>query len=310
MTSKPPKNLPGFRPSTALRSGAGTARRLRADVGEMRSGENPVPPQPLPAPGCLCLERSSALRAWTHQYYRPTRDADFLTRGNNAPERFVRIFREICAAAEPDGLEFDPGSVKAHRITEDADYEGVRVTFTARLERARIPIQIDIAFGDTVTPAPAESNFPRLLPAPRPRLLAYPKESVVAEKFEAMVKLGVANSRMKDFYDLYVLSRTLAFDGRNLSEAVRKTFENRGTALPEGTLPLAFTPEFYDEAGKKRQWAAFASRNASYMDKLDFRELIKALVVFLVPVTDALRKEKSFTAQWKPGGPWRDESQG
>lgn len=311
MSNKPPKNLP----ASVRQRLFDLARERKEDFGLMlvkyglertlyrlsRSRHRDV----------FVLKGALLFELWTHQYYRPTRDADFLARGNNAPERFVQIFREICATkVEPDGLEFDPGSVKAHRITEDADYEGVRVTFTGRLERARIPIQIDIAFGDTVTPAPVESHLPTLLPAPGPRLLAYPKETVVAEKFEAMVKLGVANSRMKDFYDLYVLSRVLAFDGGSLSEALRKTFENRGTALPGGARPLAFTPEFYDDTGKKKQWAAFASRNATHIQKVDFEALIKALVVFLVPVADALHEKKPFTGQWEPGGPWRDVSQG
>jgi hypothetical protein len=114
-----------------------------------------------------------------------------------------------CNGSGTDGLTFEARAVKAQRITEDADYEGVRVTFTAYLDRARIPIQIDIGFGDAVTPAPVESEYPSLLSSPSPRLLIYPQETVVAEKFEAMVKLGIANTRMKDFYDLEVLSRTL-----------------------------------------------------------------------------------------------------
>jgi Nucleotidyl transferase AbiEii toxin, Type IV TA system len=170
---------------------------------------------------------------WTQDSYRPTRDAGFLARGDNAPERFVHIFREIAAMeVEPDGLTFEARTVKAQRITEDADYEGVRITFTAYLDRARIPMQIDIGFGDTVTPAPVESDYPTLLSSPSPRLLVYPKETVVAEKFEAVVKLGIANTRMKDFYDLEVLSRTLGFDGKTLSEAIRETFRNRETELP------------------------------------------------------------------------------
>ncbi len=114
-----------------------------------------------------------------------------------------------------DGLRFDAKTVEAGRISEDADYEGVRVTLLAYLERAKIPIQIDIGFGDIVTPAPSRTDYPTLLEFPGPRLLAYPKETVVAEKLEALVKLGIANTRMKDFYDLEILSRTFAFEGKN-----------------------------------------------------------------------------------------------
>jgi hypothetical protein len=186
------------------------------------------------------LKGALLFELWTHETYRATRDADFLVRGDNAPERSVGIFQKLAAIeVEPDGLTFDADAVEAERITEDADYQGVRVTFTAYVDRARIPIQIDIGFEDTVTPAPIENDYPKLLSAPGPRLLTYPKETVVAEKFEAMVKLGIANARMKDFYDLKVLSRMLPFDGKTLSEAIRKTFRNRGTAIPASGTPLA-----------------------------------------------------------------------
>ena len=156
------------------------------------------------------LKGALLFELWTEQRYRPTRDADFLAHGDNAPERFAHIFRELCVLeVDEDGLRFDAETVEAERISEDADYEGVRVTLLAYLERAKIPIQIDIGFGDIVTPPPSRTDYPTLLEFPGPRLLAYPKETVVAEKLEALVKLGIANTRMKDFYDLEVLSRTL-----------------------------------------------------------------------------------------------------
>jgi hypothetical protein len=251
------------------------------------------------------LKGALLFELWTHRTYRATRDADFLARGDNDPERFLTIFKELCVIdVEHDGLTFDAGSVKAERITEDADYEGVRVTFTAYLERARIPIQIDIGFGDVITPAPIETPYPTLLKAPNPRLLTYPKETVVAEKFEAMVKLGIANSRMKDFYDLEALSRTLDFDGKTLCEAIGKTFERRGTELPSNGTPVAFTSEFYDDANKKKQWAAFCTRNATYVKKIELKEVIENIQRFLVPVAAALLNDNSFTKRWEPGGPW------
>jgi hypothetical protein len=219
---------------------------------------------------------------WTQRTYRATRDADFLARGDNSPERFVGIFKELCVIeVEPDGLTFDADSVKAERITEDADYEGVRVTFTVYLERARIPIQIDIGFGDAITPAPVETQYPTFLPAPNPSLLTYPKETVVAEKFEAMVKLGIANSRMKDFYDLEVLSGIVDFDGKMLCEAIRKTLERRGSDLPAGGTPIAFTPAFYNDTDKKKQWTAFCTKNAAYVTKTELKEVIENIERFL-----------------------------
>jgi predicted nucleotidyltransferase component of viral defense system len=251
------------------------------------------------------LKGALLFELWTDQRYRPTRDADFLARGDNSSERFVRIFRELCTMeTELDGLRFDPDSIAAERITEDADYEGVRVMFTGYLERAKIPIQIDLGFGDAITPAPVESTYPTLLQSPAPHLLTYPRETVVAEKLEAMVKLGIANTRMKDFYDLEVLSRTFSFAGQSLAEAIQNTFEHRGTELPPDGQPFAFTSDFYGDPNKVRQWAAFSQKNRSYVEPIAFKALVARIAKFLVPVTLSTRKDVSFKKTWKPGGPW------
>jgi Nucleotidyl transferase AbiEii toxin, Type IV TA system len=251
------------------------------------------------------LKGALLFELWTDQRYRPTRDADFLASGDNSPDRFAQIFRELCAMdTEPDGLRFDSDSVIAERISEGADYKGVRVTFTAYLDRAKIPIQIDIGFGDSVTPAPVEENYPTLLESSSPRLLTYPKESVVAEKLEAMVKLGIANTRMKDFYDLDVLSHTFPFDGKTLAEAVRNTFKRRGTELPAGGIPLAFTPEFYDDANKNLQWNAFSQKNRTYIELIAFKIVVGRIAEFLIPITTTAQQNIAFAQHWKPGGPW------
>jgi hypothetical protein len=154
------------------------------------------------------LKGALLFELWTQQRYRPTRDADFLARGQNSPEENIEIFKEICEIdVQNDGLTFDPASVTAERITEDADYEGIRIRFVGYLENARIPVQIDLGFGDVITPAPIEAQLPTLLELPAPKLLTYPRESVVAEKFEALVSLGIANSRMKDLHDIQTLSQ-------------------------------------------------------------------------------------------------------
>lgn len=252
------------------------------------------------------LKGALLFELWTDQSYRPTRDADFLARGDNSPERFVRIFQELCTMkTEADGLVFDSDTVTAERITEDADYEGVRVTFTAHLDRAKIPIQIDIGFGDAVTPPPVENAYPTLLEFPGPRLLTYPRETVVAEKLEAMVNLGIANSRMKDFYDLQVLARTFAFDGKTLAEALQNTFRHRGTELPPAGIALAFTPDFYDDRSKVQQWTAFCAKNRAYIEPIEFKTVIAAITQFLVPVARSVREGTSFAKTWQPGGPWR-----
>ena len=254
------------------------------------------------------LKGALLFELWTQDTYRPTRDADFLGRGDNAPERLVRIFRELTAMeVEPDGLIFDSKSVQAQRITKDEDHNGVRVTFTATLDKARIPVQIDIGFGDTVTPAPVESDYPTFLAAPAPRLFVYPKETVVAEKFEAIVSLGIANTRMKDFYDLEVLSRRFRFKGEILKEAIDKTFANRRTELPETGIPLAFTIEFYDNQAKKKQWTAFSTKNGPAVKTPELKTVVEVLKIFLAPIAIAARENKSFGQEWEPGGPWRSK---
>jgi hypothetical protein len=252
------------------------------------------------------LKGALLFELWTEQRYRPTRDADFLARGDNAPERFAHIFRELCVLeVDEDGLRFDAETVEAERISEDANYEGVRVTFVAYLERAKIPIQIDIGFGDIVTPAPSRTDYPTLLEFPGPRLLAYPKETVVAEKLEALVKLGIANTRMKDFYDLEILSRTFAFEGKTLAQAIQNTFQKRGTDLPIAGLPVAFTSEFYDDVNKKRQWIAFCAKNKSYIERAEFKAVMEDIRNFLALPARTVQEGHSFTKTWKPGGPWR-----
>lgn len=252
------------------------------------------------------LKGALLFELWTQQRYRATRDADLLAQGANTPERFVGIFRDVCnIAVVDDGLRFDAGTIKAERITEDADYQGVRVTFMEFLENARIPIQIDIGFGDVITPPPAEAVFPTLLDFPAPKLLAYPKESVIAEKFEAMVKLGIANSRMKDFYDLWKLSRDFSFDGLLLSEAVKKTFERRETALATDRQPVVFTGEFYGDEIKQKQWKGFCGKNRRYIQDISLREVCLAIAEFLMPVVEAIRKDERLGSTWPASGPWK-----
>jgi Nucleotidyl transferase AbiEii toxin, Type IV TA system len=252
------------------------------------------------------LKGALLFEIWTKERYRPTRDADFMAKGDNSPERLVQIFRGISAIEiEDDGLRIDPKTVKAERIKEDADYEGVRVTLTAFLEKAQIPIQIDIGFGDTITPGPVQTDYPTLLDLPSPHLLTYPRETVVSEKLEAMVKLGIANSRMKDFHDLRSLSNTFAFDGKTLTSAVRATFKQRGTALPLEGVPLAFTPEFYEDENKVKQWNAFCTKNKPYVQQTEFKDIIARLASFLVPVIRSAQQQRVLGSTWTPAHAWQ-----
>ena len=193
------------------------------------------------------LKGAMLFQLWGDQPHRPTRDLDLLGRGENSIPRFERIFREVCdLAVEEDGLVFNAQSVRGETIKEDQEYEGLRLTLDCRLENARIPIQIDIGFGDVVTPAASELTYPVLLDFPAPVLAVYSRESVVAEKFQAMVMLGIANSRMKDFFDLWVLARQFEFQGPMLCQAIRATFERRRTPVP-AEVPLALSAEFSND---------------------------------------------------------------
>ena len=244
------------------------------------------------------LKGALLFELWTEQRYRPTRDADFLAPGQNSPERWAGILKEICEMkVEDDGLRFDAATITAERITEDADYEGIRVKFVGYLENARIPIQIDLGFGDVITPAPIETEIPSLLDGPKARLWTYPRESVVAEKLETMVSLGLANSRMKDLYDVRSLSRDFSFDGASLSEAVRKTFNRRETPLPV-TAPLVFTTEFFDDPGKKKQWAAFCNKNRGYTPEMSLDVVCKDIACFVMPVLDGLNGKAVIPKKW------------
>jgi Nucleotidyl transferase AbiEii toxin, Type IV TA system len=202
-------------------------------------------------------------------------------------------------------MRFDPASVQVERIKEDADYEGVRVTFTGTLDKAQIPIQIDVGFGDTVTPGPIRTENPTLLGSASPFLLAYPRETAVSEKLEAMVKLGIANSRMKDFHDLYTLSTTFEFDGKPLAEAVRATFRQRQTELPTTGVPLALTAEFYKDQNKVKQWRAYVNKNKPYVAQAELKDIADRLRAFLVPVIRSVRESRVFHGSWAPAEGWK-----
>lgn len=254
----------------------------------------------------LILKGALLFEIWTKERHRPTRDMDLLAYGSNEVERFVGIFQSICTdEIEEDGLTFDVKAIEGKRIKEDADYEGIRLQFTAYLGNIRIPVQIDIGFGDVVTPAPVEVEYPTLLNLPAPVVSAYPRETVVAEKFEAMVKLGMANSRMKDFHDLHSLAGQFNFDGAILARAIAVTFARRKTQMPTA-LPIALSAEFYDDQSKRLQWSAFAQRNRLYVEPRELSEVVRAVAAFLMPVRAALWEQRAFSAVWLPGGPWAE----
>jgi hypothetical protein len=248
------------------------------------------------------LKGALLLTAWKAPLTRPTMDIDLAGRTSNELEHIAGVVRAVCTVdTEPDGIEFHPASVEAARIKEGADYEGVRVAFTGTLARARIPMQIDIGFGDAIVPAPTRLEYPTLLDFPAPVLLAYPKETVVAEKLEALTKLGLLNSRMKDYYDLALLSRMYSFSGALLVEAVRATFGRRET--PIETEPIGLTGAYYNDPARSVQWRAFLRRSRFTEQRDDLAHLISDVRRFAMPLL-AAAADDALLSHWPAGGPW------
>ena len=235
---------------------------------------------------------------WVADPFRPTRDLDLLGHGDNDVDAIANTFRAICTEmVADDGVVFDGAALQAVLIREEVEYGGVRVRTTATIDGARVPIQVDVGFGDAVTPEPVEIDYPTLLDAPAPHLRAYPVETVVAEKFEALVTLGMANSRLKDFYDLWLIAQTFELRQSTLADAVRRTFERRRTALVADT-PVGLTDEF--AATWNAQWRAFLGRERMAAAPDAFAAVIADLRAFLMPLVHASEDGPI----WPPGGPW------
>jgi len=247
------------------------------------------------------LKGALMLRVWQSPESRPTMDIDLLGRTGNLEPAIAAQMREILSVeAEPDGLIFDASTIRTERIVEDADYEGIRVRFTGELDSARVNVRVDIGFGDVVVPEPQVSELPTVLDLPAPRLLCYSRESAVAEKFEAMLKLGELNSRMKDFFDIWLLSRHFDFDGDSLAEAIRQTLGNRGTGAPSEIV--AFSDGFADM--KRAQWAAFRRRLGQGNSPADFADVVFAVRNFLFPIVASLHPGMPAPTAWTAPGPW------
>ncbi len=216
---------------------------------------------------------------WFNAEHRPTRDADFLGTGQPDAERLAESVRRLCSMKSDDGIEYDSDSIKVQEIRENASYQGLRVTLHATLDHARCTVQLDIGYGDAVTPAPIDITYPSLLDglAP-PKLRAYPRETVFSEKLEAIVILGMANTRMKDYFDLLALAREKAMNPTELALAIRATFDRRKTEIPE-KMPTGLTTDFATEAQKQKQWRAFLDRNRLDAPALD--TVVEELASFL-----------------------------
>jgi predicted nucleotidyltransferase component of viral defense system len=225
------------------------------------------------------LKGAMLLTKWFEDPLRPTRDLDLLGFGDDDPKEMVETFKEICGVSFNDGVVFDLDSVEIDRIRE-LEYGGLRIKLNATVDVARVRVVVDIGFGDAVEPGLAEMDLPVMLDFPAPHLRAYARETVIAEKFQAMVMLGRANSRMKDFYDIWVLSRTSEFKGDTLARAIAATFARRKTEIPS-ELPDALTPAFAADDAKVQQWNAFVADVAFQPGTL--ADVVKDLVAFLMP---------------------------
>lgn len=254
-----------------------------------------------PHASSFVLKGASLFTVWSGHPHRATKDIDLLGKGAPDLDRLGRVFRDVCSVpAEDDGLFFDPSTVTTERIKEGANYEGVRVLLRATLGTARLAMQVDVGFGDAVTPAAVPADFPTLLGHPAPRIHIYPRETVVAEKLQAMVDLGLFNSRMKDFYDLWFLARGFEFEGHVLAQALEATFARRRTPLPSEP-PFALTPAFAADGQKQVQWRAFLSRSRVVETALALAAVIEQLWAFLEPPLLAAREGTAFSATWSDG---------
>jgi hypothetical protein len=230
-------------------------------------------------------------------------DIDLAGKTSNELGHIAKLVGEVCdLVTEPDGIEFVRSSIEVSRIKEDADYAGIRVRFHATLAKARIPMQIDIGFGDVIVPGPIQIEYPTLLDFSAPLLQAYPRETVVAEKLEALTALGLLNSRLKDYYDIALLSRMYSFQGGQLTAAIRATFQHRATRIVAD--PDGLTEPFYTDPARAVQWRAFVHRSRFTEEPGDLKRLVAEVRRFALPLLTAAATETDFNLAWEAGGPW------
>jgi len=241
---------------------------------------------------------------WQIPERRTTLDIDFLANYDNQVATIEKVIKDICnVSVTPDGLVFDAKTVKGQRIKEEMEYEGVRVKFIGLLGRSRIPMQIDVGFGDVIYPKPKVIDYPVILDFPKPHLRGYPPESIVSEKFEAMIKFGILNSRMKDFYDIWLMMHQFNFSGLHLVEALKRTFKHRKTILPEDR-PF-FAKEIYDEKSDRQiLWRAFLKKGDIRVAPERLSDTARKIEEFLMEPLDAIKNDYKFNKVWKMLGQW------
>lgn len=226
------------------------------------------------------LKGAMLMTTWFDAPFRPTRDLDLLGYGDPDAAGMLEIFGEVCAIEGNDGVIFDGTGLIVDRIRDELEYDGLRLRTNADIGGATVRVSIDIGFGDATEPGLEELDYPVLLNNPAPHLRAYSRETVIAEKFQAMVMLGRANSRMKDFYDIRLLAKTHPFEGDRLARAIAATFERRKTAIP-ADVPDALTQDFASDPAKQQQWAAFVRGLEEEVQPLG--QIVAEVAEFLMP---------------------------
>lgn len=254
------------------------------------------------------LKGAALFLVWSGKEFRATRDIDLLGTGAEDQAAIREAMTAICVIEDPrDGLAFDPAAIRIDEIRHDQGYGSVRVKLEARLGNVKIPLQVDIGFGDAIHPGREETEYPTLLDHAAPRIWIYPRETTIAEKFEAMVRLGVGNSRMKDFWDVVALSQEFEFDGETLRTAIDETFRRRGTLISQ-VVPEALRPAFYRDVKRDEMWRAFRQKSGLQLEVPEvFTDAGEQVIAFLGPVRESLAGDDGFLGVWRKGGPWQTD---
>ena len=255
------------------------------------------------------LRGATLFTAWNAEPHRATRDIDLLATGDSSASSLRQVIEAVCAqpVEVEDGLVFLPDTLNIEERAEGRVYQGLHLEMEAMLGTARLRLEIDIAFGEAVIPPPEVIELPVLLGKPTPHLRAYQKETAIAEKCQALVSLGITNTRMKDFYDLWYLSRAYPFDGARLYAALQATFTRRETAYPADGLPLALSDTFANDSRKEQQWRAFLGKSSLRQSAAELAPLIAQVRAFLQPPLQALANDAAFTRHWSSQEGWSEE---
>ncbi|MBW1790927.1 MAG: nucleotidyl transferase AbiEii/AbiGii toxin family protein [Deltaproteobacteria bacterium] len=245
------------------------------------------------------LKGALLFTVWRQSEIRSTVDIDLLGTISNEPEAIAKVFQNICKVkVEDDGLRFDSSSITVEQIAVDADYQGLRVQLYGYLGTARIRVQVDIGFSDIITPGPETYDYPTILDLPEPKLNCYNKETMIAEKLQAMVKLDILNSRMKDIYDIWVLSRRFEFKSMSLKNSIINTFKQRETEVTENIT--TFTERYYQNDEKLKQWQGFLRKSRVSDVPKNLGDIIGDLKAFLEPILISILHKDKFKKTWKP----------